>query len=405
MAAQTNKLVRFTYAPRVVVYLGVMLAVAASSVLEPGQRYALIALALLFPHLVYFSCLRFFNHASGARYAMMVDAVVVGILIVAMKFDLLASLSFLVCLITGTLLIAPPIVLAGCLVIVSLICGVSLSFHQVIAPGEVGNLFSAIPLMSFSGIAAYLCFRYTTGLVEGHREVGAENTVLLRRSSRLQPYISQHVFRTIADDNAVASQRRHLTVFFSDIEGFTHVMDRLSENTITGLLNEYLDEMAQIAHDFGGTVDKFMGDGVMVFFGDQQLSGAKQDALACVRMALAMRHKLHEIAQGWRRYGPELHIRIGIHSGFCTVGNFGSAERMDYTAVGSAVNRASRLEGCAASDEILISGATHRLIHPEIRCRARAPVTVKGIAHAIPVYTVCELQHIPERVSAVRLLT
>ena len=171
------------------------------------------------------------------------------------------------------------------------------------------------------------------GLVEVRHNIGEKNKNLKKQNTRLQPYISEQVFRSAADDIAINGRKRYLTVFFSDIEGFTYLMDHLNEDTITRMLNEYLDEMAQIAHRFGGTVDKFMGDGVMIFFGDQQSRGHREDALCCISMAIEMRLKLYGIAARWRDFGPELHIRIGIHSGFCTVGNFGSAQRMDYTAV------------------------------------------------------------------------
>jgi adenylate cyclase len=162
-------------------------------------------------------------------------------------------------------------------------------------------------------------------------------------------------------------------------------MDQLNVNTITRLLDEYLNEMSQITHRYGGTVDKYMGNGVMVLFG--QSKDVSRDAVSCVKMALAMRDKLNELALGSQRFGRELHILIGIHSGFCTVGNFGSAARMEYTAVGSVVNRASRLEGCADTDEILISAATYKMVHKEISSKAKPPVMVKGIDTPIAIFS------------------
>jgi len=184
--------------------------------------------------------------------------------------------------------------------------------------------------------------------------------------------------------------RKKITVFFSDIEGFTSLMDNLEEETVTAILNEYLNTMAQIAIEHGGTVDKFMGDGIMVFFGDHESQGTRKDALCCVRMALEMRRSLNCLRVKWRQDGifSDLHIRIGIHTGYCTVGNFGSEDRMDYTAIGSTVNIASRLEGKASRDGILISLDTFRLILDQLQCVEQAPVEVKGIKRPIENYLV-----------------
>ena len=216
-----------------------------------------------------------------------------------------------------------------------------------------------------------------------HPLAGKQHALL---KHRIRPYVSDQVLFSITEDQAIASSRKHLTVFFSDIEGVTRLMGQLNENTITRLRNEYLNEMSKIARRYGGTVDKYMGDGVMVLFG--QSKDVSRDAISCVKMALAMRDKLAELALSWQCFGRDLHIRIGIHSGFCTVGKFGSAARMEYTAIGSTVNRASRLEGCADTDEILISSATYKLLLAEIICHAKPPVRVKGIDTPIDIYSV-----------------
>ncbi len=124
--------------------------------------------------------------------------------------------------------------------------------------------------------------------------------------------------------------RKRLTVFFSDIEGFTKLMDGLPEVVMTHILNEYLNEMAEIAIAHGGTVDKFIGDDVMVFFGAPDSRGYAQDAVACVRIAVGMCAELEELRRKWVREGVSagLRIRMGIHTGYCAVANFGSRQRM-----------------------------------------------------------------------------
>lgn len=188
----------------------------------------------------------------------------------------------------------------------------------------------------------------------------------------------------------VKSYRKELTVFFSDIEGFTDLTDRLEAEVLSDLLNTYLSEMSRIADEFGGTIDKFIGDGVMIFFGDPETRGRKEDDIACVRMALQMKRRAAELRRGWMDViGPvPLHIRMGINTGFCTVGNFGSEDRMDYTIVGGAVNVASRLEATAASDQIQISHTTYALIREEIYCRPIGDVRVKGVSHPLRTYEV-----------------
>jgi class 3 adenylate cyclase len=188
----------------------------------------------------------------------------------------------------------------------------------------------------------------------------------------------------------VKSYRKELTVFFSDIEGFTDLTDRLEAEQISEILNGYLSEMSSIADQCGGTIDKFIGDGVMIFFGDPETRGRREDALACVRMALRMRARIEELRREWAALvGPEpLHVRMGINTGYCTVGNFGSEDRLDYTIVGGAVNVASRLESTAAPDQIQISHATYSLVKDDIYCRLVGDVELKGVSHQMRTYEV-----------------
>jgi PAS domain S-box-containing protein len=158
-------------------------------------------------------------------------------------------------------------------------------------------------------------------------------------SAKLAKYLSRQVYDSIFEGRTevrVESYRKELTVFFSDIQGFTDLTDRLEAEPLSELLNSYLSEMSRIADEHGGTIDKFIGDGIMIFFGDPETRGRKQDALACVRMALAMRERIHQLHDEWRAAvgSADLHVRIGINTGYCTVGNFGSEDRLDYTIVG-----------------------------------------------------------------------
>jgi adenylate cyclase len=162
-------------------------------------------------------------------------------------------------------------------------------------------------------------------------------------------------------DVKIVSARKKLTVCFSDLVGFTEITDKMESEDLTQLLNHYLTEMSKIALQYGATIDKYVGDAIVMFFGDPTTLGVKQDAVACVQMAIAMQKRVDELAHEWRNSGIEtpLRCRIGIHTGYCTVGNFGSEDRMDYTMVGSTVNLASRLEHEAPPGGVLISFETY----------------------------------------------
>jgi class 3 adenylate cyclase len=130
----------------------------------------------------------------------------------------------------------------------------------------------------------------------------------------------------------------------------------------------------------------------MIFFGDPDSRGAKKDALACVNMALAMRARMNSLRENWLAHGiaNPLHVRMGINTGYCTVGNIGSEDRMDYTIIGGEVNLASRLETLADEDSILISYETNALIKDRIRCEEKQESKVKGIAYPVRVFEVID---------------
>lgn len=133
--------------------------------------------------------------------------------------------------------------------------------------------------------------------------------------------------------------------------------DKMESEDLTQFLNHYLTEMSAIALEFGATIDKYVGDAIVMFFGDPESRGVKENARACVRMSPAMQRRIAKLIEEWRDSGIETppRCRIGIHTGYCTVGNFGSEDRMEYTIVGGAVNLASRLERESNPGGVLIS--------------------------------------------------
>lgn len=224
-------------------------------------------------------------------------------------------------------------------------------------------------------------------------EIGRKNTELEALSVKLSKYLSPQVYASIfsgRQEVRLASQRKKLTVFFSDIVGFTETTDKMESEDLTRLVNHYLTEMSAVALEYGATIDKYIGDAIMIFFGDPETRGVKEDALACVRMAVAMQERMQELAADWRAQGIEhpLQCRIGIHTGYCTVGNFGSNDRMDYTILGGAVNLASRMEQAAEAGGILITYETFAHVRNELICTEGDSVNVKGIAYPVSTYKV-----------------
>jgi adenylate cyclase len=224
-----------------------------------------------------------------------------------------------------------------------------------------------------------------------------ERTAYARRlrdlAQQLSRYLAPQVYQSLFEGSRQAeirTQRKKLTVFFSDIKNFTASTATWQPEEVTLLLNSYFSEMSAIAAEYGATLDKFIGDAIVIFFGDPQTLGVREDALQCVRMAIAMQKRMDELRQRWRDMGinKTFEIRIGINSGFCDVGNFGSELRMEYTIIGREVNLAARLEQAAEPGEILISSETHALVQHEIGADARDPLMAKGFSEPIPVYAV-----------------
>ena len=201
-------------------------------------------------------------------------------------------------------------------------------------------------------------------------------------AAKLSKYLSPQIYNSIftgEKDVKIETYRKILTVLFSDIAGFTTTTEHMKEDELSQWLNTYLNDMANITLRYNGTLDKFIGDGVMIFFGDPETNGEKEDALRCVSMAIEMRERAKHLG---------MDIRIGINTGVCTVGNFGSEDRMDYTIIGGNVNLASRLESNSEPGKILISQSTYELVKDSIRCESRGNVRVKGIDRDIMTYWV-----------------
>ena len=165
----------------------------------------------------------------------------------------------------------------------------------------------------------------------------------------------------------------------TEIVGFTRCSESMDDHKHTEWINGYFNDMAEIVIAAGGTLDKFMGDAVMVFFGDLKSEGLEKDALKCIEMAKDMieKAKAHDIE-----------IRVGIHTGMCTISNFGSEDRIDYTILGREVNLASRLESNGEPGRVLTSENTMQVVGERISCSSQKNIEMKGIDRNSETYLV-----------------
>ena len=153
--------------------------------------------------------------------------------------------------------------------------------------------------------------------------------------------------------------------------------------------------MSTIALKYGGTIDKYNGDTILIFFGNPKSNGYAEDASNCIKMAIEMQEKMQELTEVWGKsfsLKSALGIRIGINTGFCTVGNFGSDNRLDYTVIGSPVNLASRLESTAKPNNIIVSEETYLLVRDLFKLEEIGEIKLKGISRPVKYYEVISEQ-------------
>lgn len=232
-------------------------------------------------------------------------------------------------------------------------------------------------------------------------ELAGKTEMLESLSSKLAKYLPPQVYKSIFTGEKsieVAPSRKKLTIFFSDIAEFSNTVEELESEELTSLLNQYLTEMSKIALAHGATVDKFIGDAIVAFFGDPVSHGPQDDAIACVRMAITMQKRMRELQAEWRGRGLEraFELRIGITTGYCTVGNFGSEDRLDYTVIGKAVNLAARLQQNADRGGILMDNETNSLAQDAIATEERGSIQVKGFSRPVRVFSVPDLHDNPQ---------
>ena len=227
---------------------------------------------------------------------------------------------------------------------------------------------------------------------EAYRALEKANEELkeAKKYDELRRYLSPKLTEKIlssGDTLGAQPQRKMMTVVFSDIRGFSTLTDNLEPEEIFHLLDRYLDEMTKIIHQYDGTLNKIIGDGLLIFFGDP--IPMEDHAKKAVLMAVDMQKKVAaELRDEWLQYGYELGIGIGINTGYMTVGNIGSDIHRDYTVIGNQVNVAARLESQAKAGQILISQRTYSRVKDAIQVEKIGEIQVKGINSPVMTYNV-----------------
>ena len=339
------------------------------------------------------------NQEEVRRWLSFTDALLIGMAMALSNFSLLPSLLFL------TMVQFNGLTQGGGRSWfehnTAMLLGVGIGY-VVHRPALVVNADLNISAASLIGVFTYFCchafymFKQVSRLKTDNEQLQKEQRMANLASYKLSRYLPKRLWRavTTGKEKEIVTERKLLTVFFSDIKDFSQLTEEMEAETLTRLLNSYLTEMSRIVAHYGGTIDKFIGDAVMVVFGDDQSKGPKSDALRCVAMALAMRKRVREMMQEWYDQGIShpLQIRMGINTGYCTVGVFGTADHQTYTVMGTHVNLAARLESAAEPGEILISHETWAMIKQTVMCRDKGHVSVKGFSTPVKVYSVSDLR-------------
>jgi class 3 adenylate cyclase len=255
---------------------------------------------------------------------------------------------------------------------------------------DTGNVSGSVALLVLLSIFAV--WTYGVGFVAvaaadlQHRRLALAHGLIRR-------YVPEQVADAVLSGTPEAierHERRKLTVFFSDLVGFTDLSEELEPEDLATVLHDYFTEMSAIAKRHGGTVDDLVGDAILVLFGAPDRTDDHDQALRAVRMSVDMQAAMGPLNQRWEAAGiPEtLAVRMGINTGVVTVGNFGSAERTKYTALGKQVNIAARIQSQCEPGKVLLSHATWLLIRDQVTCVPKGELTLKGLHKPMPAYEV-----------------
>ena len=215
----------------------------------------------------------------------------------------------------------------------------------------------------------------------------------LEQLGRLRRFLSQQIADLILsanDDSVLASHRREITVVFCDLRGFTAFSETAEPEEVMSVLGEFHAELGKLIFEFGGTLERFAGDALMMFFNDP--IPIPDGPLKAVRMAIAMQERVADLQVGWRKRGYDLALGIGIAVGFATLGRIGFEGRFDYGAVGSVVNLTARLCSEALGGQILLAERAYAAVEGVVTAEPVGPLTLKGFHRPVTAYLVTRTQ-------------
>jgi class 3 adenylate cyclase len=215
----------------------------------------------------------------------------------------------------------------------------------------------------------------------------------IEQAQRLQRYLPRQLVERVLRGEIVVSgqhERRKVTILFADMQGFTDLSDRIEAEELGELVNEYFAVMADAVFRHGGTLLDFIGDAVMVVFGAPEAPRPGEDARRAIALALDIQRAVAVWAQSWRQRGLDRApaVRIGVHSGYATVGTFGTSDRTEYAAIGRTTNIAARVQTAAQPGTLLVTWATRALAGEEFTYLSRGQMQAKGVHAPIELFEV-----------------
>jgi class 3 adenylate cyclase len=225
----------------------------------------------------------------------------------------------------------------------------------------------------------------------------AEQLMEIERIGRLKRFLAPQVAQMIASsdlpDSVLASHRQEITVLFCDLRGFTNFTETSEPEEVMAVLRDYHENLGELIFRYEGTLERFLGDGIMIVFNDP--IPCVDHTERAIRLALDMRERVNELGTQWRRKGHELGFGIGIATGFATVGQIGFQERREYTAIGSVINLASRLCDEAGTGQIVIPARVLASVDQSVKVKALGELTLKGFDKPLAAYDVLSWHNQP----------
>ncbi|TEU27356.1 adenylate/guanylate cyclase domain-containing protein [Alkanindiges illinoisensis] len=374
----------------------IFLAALYSNAVHPNHPFVIITTIFLTPFIQNYSSnrlIRRFGYPLAKNIILLIDALFVSFWLISIEFAVIPSLLVIIGLIYGAIWVR--VGWLGLLTVALVSVSMLYLFCYLLGINDIDfkNSPMVVSVISILCLTIYLSvglvyFNQRLHRIEGEKKhVDEQVTKYLTLANKLARYAPSQIWQSIirGDHEAkIDNKRKKLTIFFSDIQGFTELSEKLLPDDLAFILNDYFEHMTDIARRHGGTVDKYMGDAILIFFGDPESKGYKEDAKACIYMAMAMLNEMKILRERWKRLGYSgLHIRIGINTGYCHVGNFGTSSRMSYTIVGRDANLAARLQTAAEIDQILISESTYQLVKDSFTCLEKGELQLKGLSEPV----------------------